>query len=90
MLPAKKSVEILSAEINSICCTCRKHYIEDSDDEEAEAGPSEPNPKLQQGNDLPRKYADFPLHLASTPICDIDPYYANQLTFMVVSSVSIV
>ena len=29
------------------------------------------------GNDLPRRYGEFPLEFASTPICDIDPYYAG-------------
>ncbi len=38
------------------------------------------------GNDIPRKYRDtFPLELAGTPICDIDPYYNDKLTFIVIS-----
>ena len=32
---------------------------------------------LNAGNDLPRRYGEFPLEFASTPICDIDPYYAG-------------
>ncbi len=28
------------------------------------------------------------MHLASIPICDIDPYYNNKLTFIVVSKVT--
>ena len=26
---------------------------------------------------MPRRYGEFPLEFASTPICDIDPYYAG-------------
>ena len=37
------------------------------------------------GNDLPRRYGEFPLEFASTPICDIDPYYADKKTFIVIS-----
>ena len=36
-------------------------------------------------NDLPRRYGEFPLEFASTPICDIDPYYADKKTFIVIS-----
>ena len=37
------------------------------------------------GNDIPFRYGEFPLELASTPICDIDPYYSDKRTFMVLS-----
>ncbi len=37
------------------------------------------------GSDLPRRYGEFPLELASTPICDIDPYYHDKKTFIVIS-----
>ena len=71
----------------------------DSDDEEEDI--LEPNPKLSQGekillkclhfmsffsgNDLPRRYGEFPLEMASTPIVDIDPYYADKRTFIVIN-----
>jgi len=38
------------------------------------------------GNDLPKKYGEFPRHMASIPIVDLDPYYEDKLTFMVISS----
>ena len=37
------------------------------------------------GNDLPGRYGQFPEHLASTPIVDIDPYYRDRKTFIVLS-----
>ena len=37
------------------------------------------------GNDIPRKYGTFPLELANMPIVDIDPYYADKRTFIVVT-----
>ena len=74
-------------------------YDLDSDDEEEEK--IDPNPKLVQGgicilddhdcnifcsgNKLPRRYGEFPLEMAHTPIVDIDPYYADKKTFMVIN-----
>lgn len=65
----------------------RKMYENDTDDddEDDENAVTEPNHKLAQGNDLPRKYAGFPQHLANTPVVDIDPYYKDKRTFIVVS-----
>ena len=37
------------------------------------------------GNDLPRRYGEFPQEFASTPICDIDPFYLDKKTFIVIS-----
>lgn len=60
-------------------------YENDSDDDEDDdAVPKGPNPKLAQGADLPKRYGEFPLEMASVPICDIDPYYKDQLTFIVI------
>ena len=58
-------------------------YEQDSDDDDDEE--TEPNPKLEQGNDLPRRFGEFPLEFASTPICDIDPYFHDKRTFIVIS-----
>lgn len=37
------------------------------------------------GNDLPWKLGDFPLALAGQPICDVDKYYDDKRTFIVVT-----
>ena len=37
------------------------------------------------GNNLPRRYGAFPLELASMPLVDIDPYYADKRTFIVIT-----
>ena len=64
----------------------RKMYEEDSDDgEDEDEACQAPNLKLAQGNDLPRRYANFPLHLANMPVVDIDPYYKDKRTFLVIS-----
>ena len=34
---------------------------------------------------MPRRYGEFPLEMASTPIVDIDPFYADKKTFMVIN-----
>ena len=62
-------------------------YNDDSDnDEDEDESIKERNPKLTQGSDIPRRYGQFPLHLASTPVVDIDPYYRDKRTFIVVTN----
>uniref|UniRef100_A0A3Q3WAR2 Sodium channel protein n=1 Tax=Mola mola TaxID=94237 RepID=A0A3Q3WAR2_MOLML len=53
----------------------------DSDDDN---GPK-PNSDLEAGKSLPFIYGDIPSHLVSTPLEDIDPYYSNQKTFIVLN-----
>ncbi|XP_024149996.1 sodium channel, voltage-gated, type I like, alpha b isoform X1 [Oryzias melastigma] len=53
----------------------------DSDDEN---GPK-PNSDLEAGKSLPFIYGDTPSHLVSTPLEDIDPFYSNQKTFIVLN-----
>ena len=65
----------------------RKMYENESDsDEDEDESEKNPNPKIAQGNDVPRKYGTFPLHLACTPIVDIDPFYKDKRTFIVLSN----
>ncbi|XP_026462716.1 sodium channel protein para-like, partial [Ctenocephalides felis] len=55
------------------------------DDEDEDEGP-QPDPTLEQGVPIPvRLQGGFPPELASTPLEDIDSYYHNQRTFVVVS-----
>nr|XP_044252152.1 sodium channel protein para isoform X30 [Drosophila takahashii] len=55
------------------------------DDEDEDEGP-QPDPTLEQGVPIPvRLQGSFPPELASTPLEDIDPFYSNVLTFVVVS-----
>ncbi|CAH0724968.1 unnamed protein product, partial [Brenthis ino] len=55
------------------------------DDEDEDEGP-QPDATLEQGLPLPvRMQGTFPLELASTPLEDIDPFYHNQTTFVVIS-----
>uniref|UniRef100_A0A7N6C4Q0 Sodium channel protein n=1 Tax=Anabas testudineus TaxID=64144 RepID=A0A7N6C4Q0_ANATE len=53
----------------------------DSDDEN---GPK-PNSDLEAGKSLPFIYGDIPPHLVSTPLEDLDPYYSDQKTFIVLN-----
>ncbi|XP_073351602.1 sodium channel, voltage-gated, type I like, alpha b isoform X9 [Pagrus major] len=53
----------------------------DSDDEN---GPK-PNSDLEAGKSLPFIYGDIPPRLVSTPLEDLDPYYSNQKTFIVLN-----
>ncbi|XP_035791465.1 sodium channel protein para-like isoform X4 [Anopheles albimanus] len=55
------------------------------DDEDEDEGP-QPDPTLEQGVPVPvRMQGSFPPELASTPLEDIDTFYSNQRTFVVVS-----
>ena len=54
-------------------------YENDSDsDEDEDESEKMPNPKLAQGNDIPRRFGTFPLHLANTPIVDVDPFFKDN------------
>ncbi|XP_045512246.1 sodium channel protein para isoform X4 [Pieris brassicae] len=55
------------------------------DDEDEDEGP-QPDATLEQGLPLPvRMQGSFPAELSSTPLEDIDPFYHNQTTFVVIS-----
>ncbi|XP_076261228.1 sodium voltage-gated channel paralytic isoform X17 [Rhynchophorus ferrugineus] len=55
------------------------------EDEDEDEGP-QPDQTLEQGLPLPvRLQGNFPPELASTPLEDIDPFYSNQMTFVVIS-----
>ncbi|XP_050525593.1 sodium channel protein para-like isoform X2 [Daktulosphaira vitifoliae] len=55
------------------------------EDEDEDEGP-QPDATLEQGAPLPvRLVGTFPSELASVPLEDIDPYYQNQKTFVVIS-----
>ncbi|XP_049919333.1 sodium channel, voltage-gated, type I like, alpha b [Epinephelus moara] len=53
----------------------------DSDDEN---GPK-PNSDLEAGKSLPFIYGDIPPRLVSTPLEDLDPFYSNEKTFIVLN-----
>ncbi|XP_012272837.1 sodium channel protein para isoform X4 [Orussus abietinus] len=55
------------------------------DDEDEDEGP-QPDPMFEQGAPIPvRMHNEFPPELASTPLEDIDSFYHNQRTFVVIS-----
>ncbi|XP_058802302.1 sodium channel protein para isoform X2 [Phymastichus coffea] len=55
------------------------------DDEDEDEGP-QPDPMFEQGAPIPvRMHNDFPSELASIPLEDIDNFYNNQRTFVVIS-----
>ena len=46
-----------------------------------------PNPNLGQGQTLPIHYGVFSEHFCNIPMVDIDPYYRDKKTFLVISKV---
>ncbi|KAF6362145.1 hypothetical protein mRhiFer1_014926 [Rhinolophus ferrumequinum] len=53
-------------------------------DEDDENGPK-PNSDLEAGKSLPFIYGDIPPGMVSEPLEDLDPYYINKKTFIVLN-----
>ncbi|NWH91208.1 SCN2A protein, partial [Aegithalos caudatus] len=56
---------------------------ESTDDTGHEENHSEPNNDLEAGKTLPFIYGDIPPGMVSEPLEDMDPYYINKKTFIV-------
>ncbi|XP_066265874.1 sodium channel protein type 4 subunit alpha B-like [Branchiostoma lanceolatum] len=54
-------------------------------DRDARPGRDAPDPELEAGRSLPTSLGRFPKKLYGRPVEDIDPYYRNKKTFIVVS-----
>ncbi|XP_040208697.1 sodium channel protein type 4 subunit alpha-like isoform X6 [Rana temporaria] len=64
--------------------SAKQEYREAESNENSEGKPK-PHPDLEAGKSLPRIYGDFPRHLIGQPLEDIDPYYKNKKTFIVLN-----
>ncbi|KAM4537625.1 sodium channel protein type 2 subunit alpha-like isoform 1-T1 [Fundulus diaphanus] len=62
----------------------RRPRAERRSDDDDENGPK-PNSDLEAGKSLPFIYGDIPPGMVSTPLEDLDPYYSNQKTFIVLN-----
>uniref|UniRef100_A0A672F887 Sodium channel protein n=1 Tax=Salarias fasciatus TaxID=181472 RepID=A0A672F887_SALFA len=62
----------------------RRPRAERSGDGDDDDGPK-PNSDLEAGKSLPFIYGDIPPKLVSTPLEDLDPFYSNQKTFIVLN-----
>ncbi|KAM4559679.1 sodium channel protein type 2 subunit alpha-like isoform 2-T2 [Odontesthes bonariensis] len=62
----------------------RRPRAERRNDSDDENGPK-PNSDLEAGKSLPFIYGDTPPPLVSTPLEDLDPYYSDQKTFIVLN-----
>ncbi|XP_034720275.1 sodium channel, voltage-gated, type I like, alpha b isoform X1 [Etheostoma cragini] len=58
--------------------------VERRNDSDDENGPR-PNSDLEAGKSLPFIYGDIPPHMVSTPLEDLDTYYSNQKSFIVLN-----
>uniref|UniRef100_A0A8C9NQG8 Sodium channel protein type 2 subunit alpha n=1 Tax=Serinus canaria TaxID=9135 RepID=A0A8C9NQG8_SERCA len=61
------------------------HQDEPTDDAGFEADHPEPNNDLEAGKTLPFIYGDIPPGMVSEPLEDLDPYYINKKTFIVLN-----
>ncbi|XP_042559082.1 sodium channel protein type 4 subunit alpha A-like [Clupea harengus] len=50
-----------------------------------EPGPQEPNGGMEAGKSLPMIYGDAPDDMLNMPLEDIDPFYKEQKTFIVIT-----
>ncbi|XP_053321997.1 sodium channel protein type 5 subunit alpha-like [Spea bombifrons] len=62
--------------------SAKQEYREDGINEEPKPVP---HPDLEAGKQLPRIYGEFPSNLIGEPLEDLDPYYRNQKTFIVLN-----
>ncbi|XP_030064570.1 sodium channel protein type 2 subunit alpha [Microcaecilia unicolor] len=76
--------ESLEAIENRIADEKPKKSKQDSRDEDDENGPK-PSSDLEAGKLLPFIYGDIPPGMVSEPLEDLDPYYINQKTFIVLN-----
>lgn len=68
----------------------KDHHGDDQHEDDKHGGESDenkptPNPALEIGKTLPTKYGEFPPELVGKPIEDIDEYYANKYSFLVIA-----
>ncbi|XP_018409741.1 PREDICTED: sodium channel protein type 2 subunit alpha-like [Nanorana parkeri] len=61
-----------------------KKPAKDRRDDDDDNGPK-PNSDLEAGKSLPFIYGDLPSAMVSEPMEDLDPYYANKKTFIVLN-----
>uniref|UniRef100_A0A8C2YK58 Sodium channel protein type 7 subunit alpha n=1 Tax=Chinchilla lanigera TaxID=34839 RepID=A0A8C2YK58_CHILA len=62
-----------------------KQHIAKKHSEENEEGDVKPNPDLDVGRKLPLTYGTLSGGMVSEPLEDVDPYYYNKKTFMVLN-----
>ncbi|XP_027015707.1 sodium channel, voltage-gated, type I like, alpha b isoform X1 [Tachysurus fulvidraco] len=76
--------ESLAAIERRIAEEAQRSKSERRSDEDDENGPK-PNSDLEAGKSLPFIYGEIPPGLVSVPLEDLDPYYSNQTTFIVLN-----
>ncbi|XP_054826193.1 sodium channel protein type 2 subunit alpha-like isoform X3 [Eublepharis macularius] len=59
--------------------------LQDQKDDESDENKPKPNADLEAGKKLPFIYGDIPPGMVSQPLEDLDPYYANKKTFIVLN-----
>ncbi|XP_053926623.1 sodium channel protein type 1 subunit alpha isoform X1 [Cuculus canorus] len=76
--------ESLAAIEQRIAAEKAKNHKQDCKDNDDENGPK-PNSDLEAGKTLPFIYGDIPPGMVSEPLEDMDPYYINKRTFIVLN-----
>uniref|UniRef100_A0A7M4FEJ6 Sodium voltage-gated channel alpha subunit 1 n=1 Tax=Crocodylus porosus TaxID=8502 RepID=A0A7M4FEJ6_CROPO len=76
--------ESLAAIEQRIAAEKAKQSKQDRKDDDDENGPK-PNSDLEAGKSLPFIYGDIPPGMVSEPLEDLDPYYINKKTFIVLN-----
>ncbi|NXV70623.1 SCN1A protein, partial [Atlantisia rogersi] len=76
--------ESLAAIEQRIAAEKAKNSKQDRKDNDDENGPK-PNSDLEAGKTLPFIYGDIPPGMVSEPLEDMDPYYVNKKTFIVLN-----
>ncbi|XP_049904818.1 sodium channel, voltage-gated, type I-like, alpha isoform X1 [Epinephelus moara] len=79
---SRESLKAIEARIAEETAKKSEGEKEKRDDEENELKPSR---DLEAGKSLPLLYGDPPKNMVSIPLEDLDPYYCNQKTFIVLN-----
>ncbi|KAL7385457.1 hypothetical protein ABVT39_022061 [Epinephelus coioides] len=79
---SRESLKAIEARIAEETAKKSEGEKEKCDDEENELKPSR---DLEAGKSLPLLYGDPPKNMVSIPLEDLDPYYCNQKTFIVLN-----
>ncbi|NWI92885.1 SCN2A protein, partial [Pitta sordida] len=84
----KESLAAIEKRIADEASHC--HKDEPKDDDAHEENQPKPSNDLEAGKKLPFIYGDIPPGMVSEPLEDLDPYYINKKTFIVLNKGKII
>ncbi|XP_063048645.1 sodium channel protein type 4 subunit alpha-like, partial [Engraulis encrasicolus] len=81
----RESLAAIEARLNEEQVRQAKVGLSDYQEDMGDVEELKPRADLEAGKTLPRIFGDIPPGLVGTPLEDIDPFYKNQKTFIVLN-----